>query len=578
MPRFYDSRHGRTLSRVGLCKWLPIIVGLGLVPELSRAADVPPLSTLPSPTDSRPIDGVGNNPMFPDFGSAGAGLLRLVPSDYGDGISSMAGAGRPDPRTLSNALGSQAGSMPNTRGLSGFFWAFGQLLDHDLSLTLTDQSAAAPMPIQPGDPLFGSAAVIPFNRSVVELGTGISVANPRNQTNSITAFIDASFVYGSDLSLTASLRADDGSGQLQTAPGNLLPTNGQLALDLEPLNDGLRVAGDVRVNENAALTALQTVFMREHNRLAAAIQAEQPGISGDDTFFAAREIVAAQMQAITYNEFLPILLGKTNGLGGYGGYDKTVNPGIAQEFSAALYRFGHSMVQDEFIVVHPDLSTSTVPLATCFFNPTCMLSSFDVESILAGLGMQPAQELDSKVVDALRNMLLTDFGAVGIDLLAINLQRGRDHGLASYLDVRAALGLGPIDLPAELTAAYGGNDIDLLVGALMENPLDDAIVGETMSWVLSDQFERLRAGDRYWFENPDFDGLGNPLFNDDLVAWLNQQTLGDLIKRNTGIDRKPGSVFFMTESILMAKSVPSPAPLVLLGPLLVVAYRMRRAR
>jgi len=533
-----------------------------------------PLGVLPGMVEMRPIDGIANNQANPALGSAGMPLVRLVPAAYDDGVSNMAGAGRPDPRTVSNALGAQTASTPDPNGLSGFFWAFGQLLDHDLNLTHTNPAEFVPIPIQPGDPLFGSASMVPFSRSETVVGTGTSAANPRQQPNAITAFIDASFVYGSDAGTAAMLRADDGSGRLLTAAGGLLPTNGQLGLDADPANDGLRVAGDTRVNENAALTSLQTVFLREHNRLADAIQAEHSGISGDDTYRAAREIVAGQMQAIAYNEFLPILLGETGGLGTYGGYDASENPGIANEFSAALFRFGHSLVQDEFVLVNPDRSTTTVPVSACFFNPACVASSFDVESVLAGLGLQAAQQLDARVVDSLRNMLLTDFGTVGIDLLSINLQRGRDHGLPDYLALRAALGLGPTALSPELTALYGGNDIDLLVAAFMEAPFGDALVGETTHAVLYDQFHRLRSGDRFWYQNQDLnnDGMADdPLFDAGLVDWLNRQTLGEVIRRNTGIDRVNGSVFFLENAAILASSVPAPAPLALLAVGLVAA-------
>jgi len=128
-----------------------------------------------------------------------------------------------------------------------------------------------------------------------------------------------------------------------------------------------------------------------------------------------------------------------------------------------------------------------------------------------------------------------------------------------------------------LTDAYGGTDIDLLMGALMEEPYRDSIVGETMHWVLSDQFERLRSGDRFWYENQDFDMAGTPVFGANLVDWLNQQTLGDLIHRNTGISAMPASVFSTEGASVMAASVPGPAPLALLLPAIVALARRRTA-
>jgi hypothetical protein len=304
---------------------------------------LPPLGDLPFVVGGRPIDGMGNNLADPFLGSAGTALLRLSPSVYADGISAMAGAGRPNTRVISNSIGGQVGSMPDGNGLSGFFWAFGQLLDHDLDLTFSNPAEQANIPILPGDPLYDAlpdgGKLVPFNRSAAVAGTGTSAGNPREQANEITSFIDASFVYGSSDAQLALLRASGDSGRLLTSAGNLLPTNGQLGIDSEARNDGLRVAGDVRVNENAALTSLQTIFMREHNRLADAIKAADPDLTGDQIFHAAREIVAGEMQAITYNEFLPMLLGQEKGLEPYNGYITSVNPGIAQEFHTTRLSF-----------------------------------------------------------------------------------------------------------------------------------------------------------------------------------------------------------------------------------------------
>src|SRR5438132_8204339 len=50
------------------------------------------------------IDGSGNNLLHPDWGPAGSTVLRLVASEYGDGISTPAGAKRPSARAISNAV------------------------------------------------------------------------------------------------------------------------------------------------------------------------------------------------------------------------------------------------------------------------------------------------------------------------------------------------------------------------------------------------------------------------------------------------------------------------------------------
>ena len=44
-------------------------------------------------------------------------------------------------------------------------------------------------------------------------------------------------------------------------------------------------------------------------------------------------------------------------------------------------------------------------------------------------------------------------------------------------------------------------DIDLFTGALAERSLEGAVVGPTIGCLLGIQFQKLRQGDRFWYEN-----------------------------------------------------------------------------
>ncbi len=281
----------------------------------------------------RAIDGTGNNLSNPDWGSAGSLLLRRSAPDYGNGISTPAGAGRASAREISNLVCAQPSLLPISVPVTSFIWQWGQFLDHDLDLTGPAEPAepfdiAVPTGDLFFDPFSTGSEIITLDRSVFDPATGTSTSNPREQVNTLTAWIDASNVYGSDPARATALRANDGTGRLKTSAGDLLPFNTGGLPNGGGTGASLFLAGDVRANEQAGLTAMHTLFVREHNRLAAKIRHHEPGLSDDEIYERARRIVSAEMQVITYKEFLPRLLGP-GALAPYAGYVPASIPGSA---------------------------------------------------------------------------------------------------------------------------------------------------------------------------------------------------------------------------------------------------------
>ncbi len=171
----------------------------------------------------------------------------------------------------------------------------------------------------------------------------------------ITAFIDGSNVYGSSDTKAASLREGKGGRLLvQKSRGkDLLPANPAECSDAQKQRFCFR-AGDLRVNEQIELALLHTIWLREHNRIADGLFTLNPNWSDEIIYQESRRIVIAEMQHITYNEFLPLILGpeymRTFSLHpvqrGYTGlYNPEVDPTITNAFASAAYRFGHSLVQ-----------------------------------------------------------------------------------------------------------------------------------------------------------------------------------------------------------------------------------------
>jgi peroxidase len=480
------------------------------------------------PNEVRSIDGSGNNRANPTWGQAGTEFRRRTTVDYEDGVGSPAGGNRPSAREISNTVAAASGSRPNRQGATDFLWQWGQFLDHDLDLTLSaDPREPFAIEIPAGDPQFDPAGTgrmtMALSRSAYE-----DVAGVRQQVNGITAYIDASQVYGSDPGRAQVLRALDGTGRLKTSTGNLLPLD----------ENGSFLAGDIRVNEQVGLTAIQALFVREHNFWADDARRRNPGWSDERIYQHARAIVGAEIQGITYREFLPVLLGP-NALRPYAGYQPRVNPGIENVFATAAYRLGHSLLSPNLQRLGADrqpIAQGHLPLAAAFFNQAA-LTGVGIEPYLRGLATQRAQELDNQLVDGVRNFLFGPPGAGGFDLASLNIQRGRDHGLPGYNQLRADYGLPRVDgfdgissdpaVQAKLAAVYNSvDDVDAWVGGLAEDHVPGAMVGPTFFAVLKDQFERLRDGDRFWHES---------YLPQDLVRLVRSQTLAQIIRRNTSI-------------------------------------------
>ena len=630
-----------------------IAATLATLPALPAAATAPD----PFPDfEARSLDGGGNNQQNPTFGQVGTNYIRVGQANYADGTSSQVGG--PPPRYSSNRVFNDlTQNIFSERNLSQFAWSWGQFMDHVFGLA-QGGGENSPIGFDSTDPLesfsngFGS---IPFRRDAAAPNTGTSRSNPRQAVNTLSSYIDAFNVYGGSNDWLEWLREGPVDGNMAnngpkllltsdsylpraTARGNAstapkMATDGQLAGHPQDR----AVAGDVRANENMVLTDMHTLFAREHNRIVDALPAT--GLTDEQKFQIARRVVGAEQQFVTYNEFLPAM---GVNLPSYAGYNPNVNSELSTEFATVGYR-AHSQIHGEFEISakadnYSDTTLDTlrqkrvevtiegpdvefeVPLQVAFFDPD-LVNLIGAGPILKGLTGEAQYKNDEQIDNALRSTLfevpgpeVTDpdacfddpttpgcFQGV-VDLGAIDIQRGRDHGVPTYNQMRQAYGLPaktsftaitgestdqfPKDDPqitgnptndpnildfvqlfdrdgnavpigadegavvgvrrstlaARLKAIYGKVDnVEAFAGALSEPHVAGSEMGELNLAIWSKQYAALRDGDRFFYAN---DPVLTTIKQRYGITY--QRTLGQLISLNTDVPagQLPANVFF----------------------------------
>jgi Ca2+-binding RTX toxin-like protein len=238
-------------------------------------------------------------------------------------------------------------------------------------------------------------------------------------------------------------------------------------------------AGDGRANENIALTTIHQVFHSEHDRLiddikhtlstdtsaegAADLNAfwkpanptpaggpnvpvDANGWAGDRLFQAARFVTEMEYQHIVFEEFARKVQPAVRA---FHVYNPDQNPAIPAEFAHAVYRFGHSMLDDDVArkTVDPNgtVHDNSLPLLTAFLNPPEFFNSSQTDpnaakytpeqaagAVVMGSSDQVGNELDEFVTETLRNNLL----GLPLDLPTINMARAREAGVPSLNQLR----------------------------------------------------------------------------------------------------------------------------------------------
>ncbi|XP_041521822.1 lactoperoxidase isoform X2 [Microtus oregoni] len=546
----------------------------------------------------RTITGDCNNRKNPTLGSANRALARWLPAEYEDGFSrpfgwtpgkTRNGFPLPQPRDVSNQiLGylNEEGVLDENRSL--LFMQWGQIVDHDLDFAPenemgSDNNSKAqcdehclqgdncfPIMFPKGDPkLKTQGKCMPFYRAGFVCPTPPYQSLAREQINALTSFMDASLVYGSEPSLANRLRNLSSPLGLMIVNEEvsdhglpLLPFVSVKPSPCEVINRTAGVpcflAGDSRASEQILLATSHTLLLREHNRLARELSRLNPEWDGEKLYQEARKIMGAFIQIITFRDYLPILLGDEmqKWVPPYQGYSETVDPRISNVFTFAL-RFGHLEVPSAIYRLdenyQPWGSEPELPLHNLFFNTWRLVKDGGIDPLVRGLLAKKAKlaHQDRMMTGELRNMLFQQTHTIhGFDLAAINIQRCRDHGQPGYNSWRAFCGLSQPKTLQELSAVlrnkvlakklldlYGTPDnIDIWLGAIAEPPVHRGRVGPLLTCLLGQQFQRIRDGDRFWWEN-------SGVFTEKQRDSLRKVSFSRLVCDNTRINKVPLNPF-----------------------------------
>lgn len=539
-------------------------------PSQARPYTVPPsggisCATAPAGCPKSPFrtfDGSCNNLQNPSLGMANNRYGRLLSAKYGDGVQS--------PTTASNGE-----ELPNARLVSLIVFGeedvpdpeftlinmqFGQIITHDMSMQaggtqskrhatqcctpegkLISKGSAHktcyPIVIPQHDPAHSQTGTqcMEFVRTLTDKdvscpdGSGYQA----EQLTMVTSYMDLSLVYGNSVQQNAAIRAFQGGLMIvdERNGEDWLPqaTNATADCDAQIQNEICYQAGDVRVNQNPGLTILQTILLREHNRIARGLAKINPHYDDERLFQEARKINIGQYQHISYYEWLPIFLGTDNMLKNrliykvgpdgthINDYDPTIDPSVLNSHATAAFRYFHSQIEGRLDLISEMRSiTGALRLSDWFNRPGIIELGDNFDSLTRGHATQPEELTDINFDREIKHFLFRRMMPFGGDLRAIDIQRNRDHGLASYNDFREFCGLsraysweGFLDLisPKSLenlkTLYSNHDDVDLTVGASLETHVAGALAGPTFLCILTEQFYRTRVGDRYFFENGD---------------------------------------------------------------------------
>ncbi len=131
---------------------------------------------------------------------------------------------------------------------------------------------------------------------------------------------------------------------------------------------------------------MQTLFNREHNRIANQLSILNPKWTDETIYQETRRIIIALLQHITFNEFIPLISNDTSlkpltNNSYYSGYNSSINPALYSEFNTAAFRMGHSLIRQglsRLSVTQQPMRGGNFPFQSIVFQSSCFVRCFIV--------------------------------------------------------------------------------------------------------------------------------------------------------------------------------------------------------
>lgn len=362
-------------------------------------------------------------------GSFGRMFPSLAPASWPlDDLSALANRTMEDVHVEGTPLGFGQGTPDEMKDFPAGYNYAGQFLDHDIVLDDRPNDLLTPIAVQ-------------------------------NLVNVRTPQLDLDSVYGNGPAGSPGIYEADGMHLKLGAPLKGAESDHR-ARDLVRDGRGQAVIGDPRNDENQIVASLHSLVTRFHNRVVDDLRKRNGSWSAAQVLAEARKQTTWYYQWAILTDFLPKMAGSditsavvSRGAGTWNtnlAFYNACNGSMPIEFAAAAYRFGHSLVRNDYEIneLHGDL-----PVFTTSFNPNESLVGFQPTpqdhaidwkyflKLKSSTTPQDAYQFDNSLVPALKLIPGPAAGTQSTVLATRNILRGQQVGLPTGQDVARAMGV-----------------------------------------------------------------------------------------------------------------------------------------